>query len=372
MRDGERRQPAAHAKAGVRTELILENSADGILAIDSERRILAFNAALEGITGWSRDEAIGRYCYEVFALEDSHGANLCQTRCPVLGDMRGLSSLDGILSTRDGRRVDVALRYSVPSHGVDTALPVVVNVRDTGWLAGVEALNTTLLAMTSHELQTPISIIKAYASTLARSDITWDEETIREKLRAIEEESDRLSELVSRLLYVSRLDSATLSLNRLALDLPMLVHRVVERVVGASDRHEVEIDFPADFPPVDADPEKLEDVLINLVENAVKFSPRGGTVTVKGEAFSRMVRISVSDEGIGVTRAERDHIFDRFYRGHNALLKTTQGVGLGLHICKVIVEAHGGRIWAQGRPGRGSRFLFTLPRAELEEREHPR
>ena len=366
MQNGDRGQPSHSAEANVRAELILEGSADGILAIDSERRILAFNAALENLTGWSRDEVVGKRCFEVLGLEDDQGANLCQTRCPLLREMTGPSNLDGVITTKDGRRRDVALRYSLPSSGREASLPVVVNVRDMGRLARVEALNSSLLAITSHELQTPISIIKAYANTLARPDVKWDEETIRDKLRAIEEESDRLSELVSKLLYASRIDSDTILLNRLVLDLPKEVYRVAERLTGPSETHQVEIDFPTDFPPVYADPEKIGDVLTNLLENAVKFSPEGGKIIVRGDVSGDEVLITVTDEGIGIAPQEWELIFNRFYRADDARVRSIQGIGLGLHICKATVEGHGGRIWAHGGPGKGACFSFTLPVAGEE------
>jgi PAS domain S-box-containing protein len=354
-------KPSHCPDALVPAELILESSADGILAIDPERRILAFSGALESLTGWSKDEAIGRRCFEVLGLEDSQGVNLCQTRCPVLGDMGGLSDLDGIITTRDGRKRDVAVRYSLPSSGRDGSAYAVANVRDMGRLARVEALNSALLAITSHELQTPISIITAYASTLARTDVKWNEETIRDKLRAIEVESDRLSVLVSRLLYASRIDSETMPLSRLVLDLPKEVNKVAERLSGPSDAHQVEIDFPTEFPAVYADPEKIGDVLTNLLENALKFSPEGGKITVNGKVSEDEVVVTVADEGIGIAAEEQEVIFDRFYRADDARVRSTQGVGLGLHICKATVEAHGGRIWAHSGCGKGARFSFTLP-----------
>ena len=216
-----------------------------------------------------------------------------------------------------------------------------------------------LLATVSHELQTPISIIKAYASTLGRSDVHWDEQTIKDKVHAIEEESDRLSGLVSKLLYTSRLDSGEFSLNKLLLDLPQEVRRVAKRFAGRTEMHKIEIDFPPDFPPVAADPEKVEEILTNLLDNAIKFTPRGGTITIKGEVSENEALVTVADEGIGIPLRDRDRIFDRFYRVEDDSTKSTRGTGLGLYICKTLIEAHGGRIWVEGELGKGSRFTFA-------------
>jgi signal transduction histidine kinase len=180
-------------------------------------------------------------------------------------------------------------------------------------------------------------------------------------MHAIEEESDRLSELVSKLLYTSRLDSGEYSLNKLLLDLPQEVQKVAKRFAAQAESHSLEVDFPPDFPPVSADPEKIEMILTNLVDNAMKFSPQGGTITIKGESSENEVLISVADEGIGVPLRDRDGIFDRFYRVEDDSTKSTRGTGLGLYICKTLIEAHRGQIWIEGEPGRGSRFTFSLP-----------
>jgi PAS domain S-box-containing protein len=349
------------AEDTVSAEFILENSADAIYTLNKERRILMANPALGRLTGLTSREIVGHYCYNVLRLEDNQGANLCQIKCPLLQEVSGYYDLEAILTAKDGHKIDVAIRYSLPHPDNPESLPVVVSVRDTGRLTRAESLSSTLVATVSHELQTPISIIKAYASTLARPDVRWDEDTIRDKLQSIEEESDRLSELVGRLLYTSRIDGGVIHLNRMVVDIHKEVHKVVRRLTDKSEIHEIAIDFPIDFPPVLADPEKLEDVLTNLLDNAIKFSPAGGRITVRGAIDDDEVEITVADEGVGIASDEQELIFDRFYRTGDAVVKAVQGVGLGLHICKSIVEAHGGRIWVRSSRGKGSEFTFTLP-----------
>ncbi len=339
----------------------MECSGDAILSIDSDRRILSFNSAAEELTGWHRNEAIGRQCFEVLALQDDQGSSLCQIGCPMLQEIVGTYDMSGFTNTKDGRRVDVSARYSLPQPNGEAPAPVVMSLRESGRLARADSLQSTLSAVVSHELQTPISIIKAYANTLARPDVSWDEATIKDKLGAIEEESDRLSDMVGRLLYTSRMDGEPMPLNRLAIDLPKEVSRAAGRLAGLSARHEIEIDFPPRFPPVYADPEKLEDVLANLLENAIKFSPEGGAIRIKGEASGDEVVVTVSDDGIGISPRDQELVFERFYRADNTLTKTTPGIGLGLHICKLTVEALGGRMWVASSPEHGSEFAFTLP-----------
>jgi len=354
------------AQERYKIESILESSVDGITTIDPERRILSFNASMERLTGWKREEAVGSYCFEVLRLRDSQGTNLCQTRCPIAKGIEGFSSLDGIITTKDGQNVDVGMNYSTAHSPSGSLLTTVVNVRDISRLRQIENLRSALLATVSHELQTPISIVKAYASTLARSDARWSRQTIRDKLQAIEEEGDRLSELVSKLLYSSRLEAGDLSLNKLLMDLPKEAHKVAKRFAGLTKIHKVEADFPPEFPPILADPGKIGEVLTNLIENAIKFSPQDGTITIKGETSGNEVSVIVADEGIGIPLRDQERIFERFYKVEDSLAKPTQGTGLGLYICKTIIEAHGGRIGVESELGKGSHFTFTLPIGEQE------
>jgi len=352
------------AQERYKIESILESSADGIMTLAPERHILSFNASIERLTGWKKEEVLGSYCFEVLKLRDSQGANLCQIKCPIARGIEGFFSLDGIITTKDGQNVDVGMNYSIAYLPSENLLSMVVNIRDITRLRQIENLRSALLATVSHELQTPISIIKAYASTLARSDAQWSQQTIRDKLQAIEEESDRLSELVNKLLYTSRLEAGSLTLNRLTLDLSKEARKVAKRLGEQTEIHRVEVDFPPEFPSVRADPERIGEVLTNLGENAVKFSPQGGTIIIKGETSGNEVSVTVADEGIGIPLRDQERIFERFYRVEASTARPTRGIGLGLYICKSLVEAHGGRIWVESEPGKGSRFTFTLPIGE--------
>ncbi|MFW6055905.1 MAG: sensor histidine kinase, partial [Chloroflexota bacterium] len=311
-------------------------------------------------------EVVGKPCREVLRPMDGDGVPLCETKCPVMKGIGGTFDVEGTLSTSDGHAVPVDLHFSVRTSRRDRPRFAVVNVRDASLLHQIDHVRSVLVASISHELQTPISIIKAYASTLARSDAQWSEEIIKEKLQAIEEESDRLSALVGRLLYTSRLEAGAISLNLMVVDIPTEVQRVATRLAERDNTHEVLTSFPSDFPTVMADPEKLDEVLANLIENAFKFSPGGGRVTVVGEANGDEIRVTVADEGVGLSARDKEKVFDRFYRASDPGAGPTPGTGLGLYICHSLVRAHGGHIWVESTPGKGSRFTFTLPRA-LEE-----
>jgi signal transduction histidine kinase len=144
--------------------------------------------------------------------------------------------------------------------------------------------------------------------------------------------------------------------------LPRLVEKVVDGFRTHTDIHTFEMDFPPEFPPVWGDPERLREVLSNLINNAVKYSPGGGTVWIGGRTDRSGVTVYVADQGIGIPAEEQDRIFDRFHRVDSSLRRSTEGTGLGLYLVKAVVEAHGGRVWVESAPGRGSIFMFSLPR----------
>jgi signal transduction histidine kinase len=216
----------------------------------------------------------------------------------------------------------------------------------------------------SHELKTPVSIIKGYAETLAREDAEWDRETLREGLQVIVEEADRLAQQIGGLLEVSRLRAGGMRMELSDWALPPLAEQVVERFAAQSgDKFQFELRFPDDFPPVYGDHERTRQVLENLISNAVKYSPDGGTIRVTGRVADDHAIVAVSDQGIGIAPEEQSKLFRRFYRVDNRLRRETQGAGLGLFLARAIVEAQGGRIWVDSQPGRGSRFSFTIPLA---------
>lgn len=342
----------------------MENSADGIVAITPEHHILAFNIAMERLTGWKKDEAIGRDCSEIIKLSNNRGVDLCQLSCPISGEINDISDREGTITTKDNQKVNISMRYSPIRDSDGKLLTTVINVRDLSHFQQIERLRSALLATVSHELQTPISVIKAYANTLARPDAEWSEKTIKDKLRAIEEESDHLSNMVNKLLYTSRLESGTMSLNKLKVNIPKEVQKIAKRLTELTKSHKVEISFPPNFPTVFADPVKIEEVLTNLLENAIKFSPKGKKITIKGKTSGGDVVVTIIDEGIGIPTNEQERIFEHFYRVDDASVKATQGIGLGLYICKATIKAHGGRMWVESEPGKGSSFSFTLPISE--------
>ena len=347
-----------------RVELILETSAEGIVSINGQRRITGFNIAMERLTGKSREDVLGRECFRVLNLRNRQGQSLCNIQCPILVNSEQGSrtfELQGTIQTIEGNNVDVAMTYSVVYSLEGKPINAVINVRDISKLREVENLRETFLSMLGHELQTPLSIIKGYANTLAQRNGDWDSEVLCNGLRVIEAESDRLGKIVNRLLLAARISTGTSILAKEEVQLSSLVEKVVLRLQKMTNIHRFEIDCKPDLPPILADPALMEEVLTNLIENAIKYSPKGGKITITCESSDEKIRVTVADEGIGILKEDTKHIFERFQRGDRSEVRKVKGVGLGLYICKSIIEAYGGNIEVASELGKGSQFTFTLP-----------
>jgi signal transduction histidine kinase len=229
-------------------------------------------------------------------------------------------------------------------------------------LQELNRLRSELIANVSHELRTPLGLIKVCCTTLLRTDVDFDDETRQGLLHDIDEETDRLESIVDDLLNLSQIESARLQLVKRPTDLARLAWEAIKAKEAQLERHHLTHDFVDEPLLATVDPKRIEQVLSNLLDNAIKYSPEGGTITVVGRGTGQQAIIWIRDQGIGIPPEELDRVFERFYRVHNDVTKNVRGTGLGLAVCRGIVEAHGGRIWAESTPGEGSTFYFSLNR----------
>jgi PAS domain S-box-containing protein len=346
-------------------DAIIEHGADGVMIVDPELRILVFNRALSQMTGWPADQALGKPCYQVLALEGVSGRDLCgvEPGSAVFEDGEPWVA-EGELCRPAGSRLAVRVTYS-PLHDEEGRLShVLANVVDITRFREAEEMKSTFISVVSHELKTPVSLIKGYANTLAREDANWDGATVREGLQIISEESDRLNNLINNLLDASRIQAGGFNLERADVSLPRLASRVIETFRPQTQTHRFILDFAQDFPLISGDEERLRQVFNNLVSNAIKYAPEGGEIRIGGWSDGEQVTVYVADQGIGIPAEEQDRLFQRFYRVDSSLRRKTQGAGLGLYLCRSVVEAHGGRIWLRSEPGKGTTVFFALPVGE--------
>ncbi len=213
----------------------------------------------------------------------------------------------------------------------------------------------------SHEMRTPLASIKGYATALLMDEVAWEAETQREYLNIIVEESDKLTEILADLLESSIIDAGLLQIERQPTRLARIAQEAADDVSRRTDKHQFLLSFPPTLPILDVDPSRIRRLLFNLLDNAVKYSPDGGLIVVRAELVEGECLVSVADQGVGIAPQHLNRLFERFFRVETAAGEHVVGSGLGLPIARSIVEAHGGRIWAESKVGQGSCFYFTLP-----------
>jgi two-component system, OmpR family, sensor histidine kinase KdpD len=227
-------------------------------------------------------------------------------------------------------------------------------------LRRTDQLRAALLSAVSHDLRTPLATIMASAGSLRQNDVAWTDEDRESFARAIEEEADHLNHLVGNLLDISRIEGGSLKPQMSWHDLHPLVEDVVDRLAPVTSKHHLKVTLPDSLPTLLLDPVEIGEVIYNLVENAAKYSPSDTEISITAQRDGKIVRVEVSDHGPGIPLSAMPHLFDPFYRVIDGKPRP-QGLGLGLAIVKGLVEAHGGRVWAENRAGSGARFSFTLP-----------
>jgi signal transduction histidine kinase len=281
---------------------------------------------------------------------------------PLVGTSSPLF-VEGDLKRSNGKPVSVEINFAPLFDRDGRLVNIIANVRNITRFREADEMKSTFISVVSHELKTPVALIKGYASTLRRQDAHWDQQTVHDSLQVIEEESDRLAELIDNLLDASRVQAGNFRLTLVELDIDEVVVKVVKKFQMQARGHRLIADIRSDLPLVHADEARITQVLSNLISNAIKYTPEGSEVRVTGSETPKDVIITVHDQGQGIQPEEQAQLFTRFYRADNPATHRAQGAGLGLYLSKAIIEAHGGRIWAESDGKTGSHFSFSLPRA---------
>lgn len=359
--------------AGERSKLIaaIEHSRDAIWISDAHQRIVRVNPALEQLTGRSRAALLGQNCHALMGLRTVDGGLMCEFACPLLKGSAPHGAIEGYMPAATGKDAWVEIGYGCVTNATGQVTEVIHIVHDLTERKEIERLKDEFVAMVSHELRTPLHHIKGFATTLLQTDVTWDQATQRDFLASINNEADRLTGLIEKILHLSRLEAGAAPLTKSWCVIQELVEGVLSRRRIAGVRDRVRLRLPVTLPSIYIDSRQLETVLLNLIENAANYSAPDTPILLQVEVVDHEANFCVADHGRGIAPAHLTAIFERFYRvnqqEHGAV-----GVGLGLAICKRIVEAHGGRIWAESTLGVGSCFYFSLPiagngRAEGEQ-----
>ncbi|MBU1672195.1 MAG: GAF domain-containing protein [Actinobacteria bacterium] len=343
-------------------EAVLENVVVGVVAVNDRGEVLIANTAAFNMLG------IARPWWWLGARLDE-----AVTEPELAGALRAAVESSGgvtrsMVSLKSGRQLDVSC---VPIKDLAPGRSgVVAVINDVTEIRRLEQSRSDFVSMVSHELRTPLTSIKAYVDTLQRQDAGFDEETRTGFVKVIARETERMIRLINDLLDLSRIEAGRLEIRPTPLDLAELISRVASRIEPQALGRRISIDVPGEMEPVMAEAGKLEQVLLNIVSNAIKFSPEDGEIRISARPLREKVMIEVRDQGSGIAPENLPYIFDRYTRVGRPGPSGARGSGLGLYVTRKLVEAHGGRIWADSEQGKGTSMLFTVPfAAGAEESE---
>ncbi len=358
----ERKQAEENLKAAKDYSDRLINTANAmIIGLDLQANIVLFNRAAEKVTGYRRGEVLGKNWFELLVPRDRYPQVAVMFSTLVKGGLLPTSSENPII-TKSGEERDISWRNSV--------------MREKGRIAGTisfgiditerkraERFREEYLSLISHDLRGPLTVIQAQTQFLKR-DIEAAGLAGRpgRSAEAIITASRRMNAMIQDLVDSARIEAGQLRLDCWPVDLRQFLQDFLERSAPAIGDGRVILEVGEGLPPVNADLDRLERIILNLLTNALKYSGSDRPVVITAhQVENRAIMVSVADQGEGIAPEDLPHVFERFYRARGA--RRTEGIGLGLYITRMLVEAHGGRIWAESEPGKGSTFYFTLPLA---------
>jgi PAS domain S-box-containing protein len=348
-------------------ENLLENAGDAIVSTDAQDRILSWNRAAEVIFGYSKEEVLGENL--AILAPQNHPTELVdlRTKVELTGPMR---NLEVRRKRKDGSIFNVALAVSATKDKDGKTIGFLYIAKDITEakqyerrLRQLDRMKSDFVSNVSHELRTPLTAIKGSVDNMLDGITGALNERQTRYLNRIKANADRLGRLINELLDLSRIESGKIDLVPAELPMVSVAKEVAEslRPVAAEKLISLEVSDHDDEVLAWADRDKITQVLVNLVGNAVKFTPAQGKVTLSVEREGQAVRVSVADTGPGIPAGEMDKVFDKFYQVARVNKEKTRGAGLGLAISKALVEMHGGRLWLESEAGSGSVFSFTIP-----------
>ncbi|HEX7475795.1 MAG TPA: PAS domain S-box protein [Dehalococcoidales bacterium] len=367
----ERQQAQETLKASeIRYRRLFESAKDGILIIDAQTGlIIDVNPFIIELLGFSYNAIVGKELWEIGFLKDIIAS---KERFEELIRTEFTRYEDLPLKNAEGRQMNVEFASNL--YEVDHRKVIQCNIRDITTRKQIEAktlemealkrinqAKSELLANVSHELRTPLASIKGFIETLIETDVKWSTRQQLDFLQSANKEVDRLTFLIRDLLDMSRIDSGKMVLDRRSYPVSEILDSASGVLSIITAKHKLEILVAADLSSIQADKVRIEQVIMNLVENATKFSAEGSPIVIEVKGADDNVIFSVEDKGEGISPKSIGNLFNRFYQAERVVSGKARGTGLGLAICKGIVEAHGGKIWVESQLGKGSKFSFSFP-----------
>lgn len=364
MTDDLREAAVEESRLRTRIETIMQSMADGLVAVDADLRVLAFNREAEALTGLSAEQAIGKPVEQVLDARDAQGSAV---RLPIFDLAEG--AVGGVsLKRKGGDPVPVAVTSAALRADDGTVAGGVAVVRDMTREREVERMKSEFLSNISHELRTPLTPIKGYAEILSRKEVP--PEKTKQFVKGILDSTSRLERIVELLVDFSAMEAGRLSPRSTPIDLGALVAKLAEDWEKKTPRHEVVAEVSPKLPQVVGDERLIRRSIEEVLDNAVKFSPQGGTIRLEAKTATsatngrrRQVQVCVSDEGIGITPEDLPKVFSDFHQLDGSETRAYGGLGLGLAFVQRIVEAHSGSITVESEPDHGTTFTISIPAA---------
>ena len=346
-----------------------------LIIVDREATVLSLNPVAERLTGWARGDAVGRPAADILEVRTETGVNLCAPNGALRRALRlgtrintHFAYLFRLRTSDDPVRVSYSVSpLQIKGKTPDGAMIVIHDV--TPELETIEARDALMLAA-SHELKTPLTTLKGLSELLLDFDLS--EAQRRELLQDLHGQADRMEQLIGDILSVSRIDSGRISVDFSRVDVASVVQHVCDEVRPMLKGRTLKCRVPEDLPAVMGEARKLHQILVNLVSNAIKYSEPGTQITLSVRGDRSAVRFEVSDQGVGIRKEHMPRLFEKFYRADDPAVRRTSGTGLGLYIVRSLVMMLGGQVHVRSRPGKGTVFIVTLPRAEATARSRPR
>jgi PAS domain S-box-containing protein len=339
---------------------VVETASDAIVAVDGQGNIVFWNHGAEMMFGYSADEVVGRPTTIVMPerLHEAHRQGLQRVVSTGKSKIIG-KTIEVVGLEKDGD--EFPLELSLASWKTREGIFFTAIIRDITEHKKLDQLKDDFIGLVSHEIRTPLTVIIGSLNTVLSEEKRLTSAEIGQLLRDATLEAESLSHLLGNLVELSRAQAEQLSLYTEPVNIHRVVQETTERIKRQDSIAKFVINLPRELPLVDADPLRLERILYNLLENAVKYSPQGSEIQILAKPGKDFLIIGVTDQGVGISPQDKAKLFQPFQRLEQPEFERVKGIGLGLLVCQRLVEAHGGQIWLESEPGRGSTFFFTVP-----------
>lgn len=347
-------------------KFVMESLPVAVMTVDPELRITGFNSSAEEITGYSKEETLGRYCNQILRSE------LCKISCPlktILNHREPIVRTESTICNKFGETVPIRQHAAGLLNDDGTLIGGLEAFVDISHSKALEREKANLISMFAHDMRSPLISIQGFVLRLLQNAVEINEEKRKKYLKIIKLEASKLESLIDGFLEYSRLQTGKLNFNFTATSLDKELIEIYEtyQVKGSPKGIQFELRNMEPLPVVDADSKYLQRAFSNLLDNALKYSREKGLITINTQHTDQYIMVKVADRGTGIDSKDLPYIFDPFYQGCGE--KRGKGYGLGLAIVKAIVEGHGGRIFVESELGKGSVFTVVLPKArKIEER----